>query len=295
MGVGILRTAIAWVVLLAAPAAFGGPRIVVTGHPLAAVLREIGGARVEVVTLVPPGASPHTYEPRPSDVAATERATALFFVARTLDGWAARLPARERIEVLALVPASERLPNLEPHGHHGPDAAGAHVADDPHFWTDPLLLRATVPGLVAALSRIDPAGAEAYRRGGAAFEQRLDALHAETARRLAPFRGRGVVLLHASFQYLLRRHGLVLAAVVEPSPGKEPTPRELQRIVREMRAKDVRAVFGEPQLPRRPVQVLAEAAGVRASELDPMGGVDGRRTYAELIDYNVRALVEALR
>jgi zinc transport system substrate-binding protein len=281
-----LATALA--ATFAAPAAAAGPRIVVTGHPLAAILREIAGDRAEIVNLVPPGASPHTFEPRPSDLAAVERATALFYVAPTLDGWAARLPAREKVEVLALVPRELRLPDLEEH-------AGERVTDDPHFWTDPLLVRAAAPALVAALSRLDPPGAAAYRRGGADFERRLERLHEDIARQLAPLRGRAVVLLHASFQYMLARYGLVLAAVVEPSPGKEPTVRDLQGIIRRMREQDVRAVFGEPQLPRRPVDVLAEAAGVRASVLDPLGGVEGRRTYAELIQYNVRALLEALR
>lgn len=280
-----------------------GPRIAVTGPPLAAILGEIAGPRAAIVSLVPAGASPHTYEPRPSDLATASSGAALFFVAPHFDGWAARLPAKERIEVLALLPAGRLLPNLEhPAGAAGPDGhdhldvpGAAGVTGDPHFWTDPALVRFVVPGLVAALSRIDPAGSATYRENGRAFEESLGRLDAELAATLAPVRGRALVLLHASFQYLCARYGLDLAGIVEPIPGKEPTPRDLKKLVRTMKTRGVRAVFAEPQLPRRPAEVLAEAAGVTVAEIDPMGGAEGRRTYAELMRFNARVLAEALK
>jgi ABC-type Zn uptake system ZnuABC Zn-binding protein ZnuA len=273
-------------------AASGAPRYVVTGHPLEAILGELTRGRAEVDNLLPAGASPHTYEPVPSDLRRAESATALFFVSPSLDGWAARLPARDKIEVLALVPRDARLPDLEVHETH---AGETEAGGDPHFWTDPLLVKAVVPGLVEQLCRLDPAGADLYRRNGAHFTEQLDVLHAEISRRLAPLAGRPVVLFHPSFQYLIHRYGLELAGVVEPSPGKEPTPRRLEHIVQLVRRRGVKAVFGEPQLPRRAAENVAEAAGVKLFLLDPMGGVPGRLTYAELLNYNARVLVEALQ
>lgn len=275
--------------LVASFAAGGAPEFVVTGNPLAAILAELTGGRASIVNLLPAGASPHTYEPVPSDLRAAERAAALFYVSPLLDGWASRLPARERIEVFALVPVDARLPDLEQHDEH----AGA--AGDPHFWTDPLLVKAVLPGLVKELTRLDPGGAALYQDHGRRFAERLDALDAELQQRLAPVRGRALVLFHPSFQYLVHRYGLRLAAVVAPSPGKEPTPRRLADILSLIRKQDVKAVFGEPQLPRRPAEVLADAAGVKFAVLDPLGGGPGRRTYEELLDYNARVLAEALQ
>ncbi len=272
-----------------APAATAAPRFVTTGPPVAAILAELVAGRAEVRSLVPAGASPHTYEPRPSDLAAAQQALGLFFVSPALDGWAARLPARARVELLGLVPRDLLLPNLESIEH----AQG--TAGDPHFWTDPLLVKAVLPALADALSRLDPGGAATYRANAAAFGARLDALDRATAQTLAPVKGRAVLLFHPSFQYLLRRYGLTIAGVLEPVPGKEPTPRLLQQFAGRAARDGVRAVFGEPQLPAGPVNALAEAAGIKAYQLDPLGGTAGRTSYAELIGYNARVLAEALK
>jgi len=269
------------------------PRFVVTGHPLAAILSELCAGRADVIDLLPAGASPHTYEPVPSDIRRASEAAALFFVSPALDGWAARLPAPRRVEVLALVPREARLPNLEVHDESGPHADAG--ASDPHFWTDPALVRAVVPRLAAELKTLDPGGAEVYDRNAARFEEQLRALDERIARQLAPVRGKPVVLFHPSFQYFIRRYGLRLAGVVTPSPGKEPTPRSLQKMVRLVREAGVKAIFSEPQLPRGPAEALAEAAGVRLFLLDPVGGRPGRQTYTELLEYNAGVLLEALR
>jgi zinc transport system substrate-binding protein len=272
--------------LLGGPvAALGAPRYVATIQPLAAILREVAGGRAEVTALVPPGASPHTYEPRPSDVVHAESATALFHVSPLLDAWAARLPAPRRVEVLALVPPAHRLPLADP---------PSDGAIDPHFWTDPLTVKALLPGLRRTLCALDPPGCRTYSAGARRFRAALERLDAEVAALLAPVRGRAVVLFHPSFRYLLVRYGLVMAASLEPSPGKEPTPRYVVDVVRAVKRLGVRSVFTEPQLPPRPAEVVAEEAGVALHVLDPNGGVAGRETYADLIRYNARVLREAL-
>jgi zinc transport system substrate-binding protein len=275
------------------------PRFVTTCPALAFILREVARGRADVVSLTPAGASPHTFEPRPSDLAEAERALGLFFVSPLLDGWAARLPARARVEVLRLVPGALALRSLESGADGHPAAAAgdapAGAAADPHFWTDPLIVREIVPALAGAMTRLDPAGAATYERNASAFAARLTALDARIAARLAPVRGRPVLLFHPSFQYLIRRYGLRLAGVLEPFPGKEPTPRALQAAVALVAREGVKAVFSEPQLPRRPAEVLAEAAGIKVFVLDPLGGAPGRESYEELLDYNAGVLLEALR
>jgi len=280
----------ALVLLLLGPAAaLAGPRYVVTIQPLAAILREVAGGRAEVAVLVPPGASPHTYEPRPSDVVRTESATALFHVSPLLDAWAARLPAPRHVEVLSLVPRTHRLPLKD-----RDEAPAVGDADDPHFWTDPLTVKALLPGLLRTLCGLDRPGCAAYATGARRFRATLRSLDAEVATLLAPVRGRAVLLFHPSFQYLLARYGLVMAGSIEPSPGKEPTPKYIEEVVRTVQRLGVRSVFTEPQLPPRPAEVVAEAAHVAVHVLDPNGGVAGRETYADLIRYNARVLREAL-
>lgn len=288
------------------PAAVVKPVFVATIQPLAMILREIAGDRAEILCLLPAGASPHTFSPRPSDAAACNRAARVFMVAPQLDAWAARLaPAEKRVMVLAFVPEKELL-----HFAHGEEAdeqreaaaaaqslnlAASVAVGDPHFWTDPLTVKAIVDPLADELVKADPSGAETYRANAARFAANLDALNAKIKSILAPVAGRSFVLMHPSFQYLANRFNLKIAGSVEQVPGKDPTPRELVDLAAKIRAEGARAIFSEPQLPRRPAEVLAETSGIKMGILDPNGGDKGKETYAELIEFNARALAEALQ
>ena len=263
------------------------PRFVATVLPAAYILRAVVGDSAAVAVLLPAGASPHTYEPRPSDVDAAQRARALFFVSPLLDGWAARLPARRHDELLALVPAPMRRPLEEP--AHGDQTV------DPHFWTDPRTVAAMLPALADTLCAIDRARCAGYREHAAQFADTLRALDAELAARLAPLRGRAVVLFHPSFGYMLARYGIAIAGVIEPSPGKEPTPKDVEALAGAIRRTGAAVVFTESQLPRRPAAVVAEVAGVRLAELDPLGGVPGRDSYTALMRYNAAVLRRSVR
>ena len=103
------------------------------------------------------------------------------------------------------------------------------------------------------------------------------------------------MLSHPFFQYFLNRFDIHLAGIIEVIPGKEPSPRELMKIIKKVKRENVKAIFTHPQLPDRAAESVAEAAGIKVYELDPIGGVTGRVTYNELLLYNTRILFEALK
>jgi zinc transport system substrate-binding protein len=265
---------------------------VASSPPVAMILRELVGDRWPVVSLLTPGQSPHTYAPRPSDAARSEAALAVFHVSENLDGWAADLPARKRVALISLVPDAFRLEAKDDHDHgHDHD----HGDTDPHFWGDPLAVRAMLGPLADALTEADPEGEAQYRAEAVRFGAELEALDAELRRSLEPVQGAAAILFHPSWGYFLARYGIRTAGTVEPFAGKEATPKFLAELTALAQRESVRAIFTEPQLARRPAEVVAEAAGVPCYELDPLGGVAGRETYAELLRYNARVLLEALR
>lgn len=276
----------------AAPPA--GVRYVTTINPLRAIVAEIAGDRAEVTALLAPGASPHTYEPRPSDAMAAESALAVFYAAEDIDAWAAKLPARERIAVFSLVPEAMRLPYDEAEHADEDGHDFAHGAANGHFWSDPAVVKAVLPALVERLCALDPGGAGTYRANAARFAAELDALDSEMRAAFARLGDRPVFMFHPSWSYFMHRYGLAVAGMVEPFPGKEPTPKFLKALVDTAKARGVRAVFTEPQLPRRPAELIAAECGLRLFEIDPNGGVEGRRAYRALIEYNAGMLKQAL-
>lgn len=276
------------------------PLFVTTINPLRSLVAEIAGDQADVKNLLPAGASPHAYEPKPSDAIAVSRAKAFFHVSESLDGWAVKLGDAKPIAVLPLLPQDRLLkgigcPHDHDHGHHhhhGHDHSDE--APDPHFWTDPLMAAAMTPVLAKQMAASDPDGAETYRANAKRLEEELLSLHQSLISATEDLQGKPVVTFHPSFNYYLKRYGLRLAGVVEASPGQQASPKELKALIDLVKNEGVRAVFTEPQLPRRPAELLSEAAGVKLYELDPIGGSHGRESYMDLMRYNTEVFRKAL-
>ena len=264
----------------------GRPHFVTTIPPFEMILRPVVEGRGTTERLLAPGASPHTYDPAPSDLRATTRATALVYGAAALDGWAADLPASRRVALLDLLPADGRLPVDDS------DTEGAAV--DPHFWTDPQAVRQLLPVLADTLCAMDAPGCPTYRANADTFAAELAALDARLRSLVAPVRETPVFLARPFFRYFLRRYGPRLVGVVEPRPGTEPTPRQLHRLVRRARASGARAVLTQQALSGRAARAVAEPLALPLVPLDPLGGTAGRSTYADLLLANARILRDSL-
>lgn len=273
------------------------PRYVTTIPPFREIIKAVVGDRGEVHSLLPPGASPHTYELRPSDVLKIEKAPAFFLGGKNLDDWALKLKNRHRIELLGLVPQDLLLyvkeHHDESHIHEDDHHHGSGV--DPHFWTDPLTVKGLLPALTDSLCAIDPGGSDIYHKNSILFAQQLEDLYQKINEMLAPVRGKAVVLSHPFFQYYLHRFGIPMVDAVEIFPGREPSPKEIKQIIQQVKRKQVQAIFTHPQLADRPAKIIAEASGLKIYELDPLGGTVGRQSYEELLLYNTHKLVESLR
>ena len=284
--------------MLGAGAAFAQPSVVVSIHPLFDLVRQLAGDDAEVVRVLAPGASPHTFDPTPRDVARLLKAD-LVVMNGGLDLWlrglveasGARAPI---VEVIGLAPVRQAL------AEGFPDlvavaADGATVGFNAHVWLDPRVMAAALPDLAEALAAVDPARAEAYRQRAARLVVELEALDAELRAMLAPVAGAAFVPFHDAWPYFAARYGLDLIVEIEPFPGREPSPAYLREALRLIRSSGARAIFSEAQLERRPAEVVAAEAGVALHELDPLGGVGGRERYQDLLRWNAAVLLEGLR
>ncbi len=273
--------ALALALLTLAPAARAGTplRVVATLEPLCMLARELGEGRVACSALVPPGASPHAFEPRPSALLAVARAELLLRAGNGVDDWAAPLANVSRERWLVLGPrCSERDPACA------------------HFWLDPFAALAALAPLEAALAARDPAGAAAYAAGRVALSVRVFVLDTELAGLLAPQRGAQLVSFHPAWGGFASHYGLVELGAIQDHGAEEPTPRTLAELIGAARAAAVRAVLIEPQLDPHTARILAEEIGARLVRVDPLGdpGDPERASYPALLRWNARALASAL-
>jgi ABC-type Zn uptake system ZnuABC Zn-binding protein ZnuA len=102
------------------------------------------------------------------------------------------------------------------------------------------------------------------------------------------------VSAHPAFTHFAARYGLVQAASVEPVPGREPSPRALASLIHLARDHRLRVIFTEPQFPEAAARMIARDAGLGVTLVDPIGGVDGRITYEELLRFTAAAFLTGL-
>ena len=289
----LVSALLAGALLSAAGCARDGPApggVVATLLPVEMMARELVGQDASVHTLVPPGASPHTFEPRPADMARLAGAGLVVRVGGGLDDWV--------LGLLASAPeASAELALLEVPGLELLPGGGGDATPDPHVWLDPLRVRdALAPALADALADLAPPHAAAVRGRLADFQARRSALDAEIRRTLAPVPQRSYVPFHDAWRYFAARYDLEKVAVVQAFPGEEPTPRELARLVDAARAAGVGAVLVEPQLDPRTAAVIAREFSGATVVVDPNGDPADpeRASYEALMRFNARAFRRAL-
>jgi ABC-type Zn uptake system ZnuABC Zn-binding protein ZnuA len=272
---------------------------VTTIPPFTMILREIIGDRNRVYGLLPPGASPHTFDPVASDIIQVERAKALILGGPNLDRWALKFGNTKSLELLPLLPPAFLLDfEGSVHDHSSGDQSNRHLhasGVDPHFWTDPLAVKSLLPSLTDSLCAMDPENAAVYRSNSRSFANQLDSLNDRLQARLGSVVNRSVVLSHPFFRYFFRRYNFDLVEIIEKQPGTEPTPREIKRLVRYIVQRRVKAIFTHPQLSDRPSRLIAEITGIEVYELDPLGGGAGRDRYADLLLYNAGIVIRALQ
>jgi ABC-type Zn uptake system ZnuABC Zn-binding protein ZnuA len=268
----------------------------VTIFPLADLTRRLVGDAARVVTLVPPGASPHTFELTPEAMRAVGQAALVVRVGPGVDEWLEKLWSGRRGPVFEAMAATTLLAGNPEQGHDAHDDAGHALDKDPHVWLDPVRVRDDlVPQLATRLAAVLPGSAVL------ANAERLRAELAELDRALAAQLGalahRRYVGAHPAWRYFNARYRLEMVACVEPVGGTEPSARWLREVVATARRSGARCVFTEAQLSDKLVRTVAEEAGLRVGVLDPLGGdgLPGRDSYATLLRHNAAQFAEGLR
>ena len=240
-------------------------RVVVSIPPQAQWVQAIGGDRVEVSTFLESGSACGAFDPKPSDLARLVRAQLFVlsgagYEAALLDRFQAQLTGVKQVQ---LSPPETACPCGQEH-----DAVGHVHAHDPHTWVSPRRVLTQLAQLRDVLSAADPAGAEVYAAGYAAYAERIRALDAEIAARLRPYAGRAFLVFHPAYGYFATDYGLREIAIQEE--GKEPGPRRLQAAIRAAQAEGLRAVLIQPYEAQGSARAVAEAGDGRMVEVDIM-------------------------
>lgn len=283
-------------------------RITATVSPLADLVARVGGERVEVRSLVPPGADSHTYAPRPRDAMRLEDADLYLGIGLALNDGAVRLARTNLRDDARLVLLGEEWLDLDALVYDHPagdrtdvprDAAG--LGPNPHVWTSLRNARALVVGIVAVLSELDPDDAAGHAERGDALIADLETLDARIVEAVATIDAtdRALVTYHDAWIYFARDYGLDYAIAVQGGDYSDPSAAGVRSLIDQVRALGVRAVFGSRIFPSAVLEVIAAESGatyVPGLSDDALPGEpgDAEHSYVELMRRNAIIIVEGL-
>ncbi len=289
-----MRSTTILLVLLLPALLFGGgakeaedprPVVAVSILPQAFFVDSIAGQFVRSVTLVGEGQNPHSYEPSPSQMALLSQAS-VWLLSGTDFEVALRPKVAKLYPSLSIIDATEgmvlRTLEEDDPDHHG-DPDGLNI--DRHSWLGHEQAKVLLANSTAALqSLVDDEAASVIQMRSSDLARQIDATFAELAEELRPLSGSTVFVYHPSFGYFLDSFGIIQEAV--ETGGKEPTAKDLERLIALAKEHRAPAIFVQKQFPASSAQRVAQAVGARVVALDPLA-------YDWLA--NIRAMGEALK
>jgi len=296
---GSIAFALGLGLLVATPAA-AALRVVASLPDVADMTRQIGGDRVEVVTIAEGNQDPHKVPVKPSFVTKLNRADALVVQGLGLEH--AYLPALLEVarnsNILpgapAYIDASLYIKPLEIPSSQSRTQGELHPLGNPHFNLDPTQGKLMARAIAEGLERVDSGGAQAYRDGLKRYEDLLDQKIAEWDKLAAPLRGVRAVSYHPDLIYLANHYGIELVGTIETKPGVPATPGHLEELIAEMKRSNAKLVIREVAYELPLAQEVADRTGARVATVSSLtGGLPGTQTYIDFVDANLRALVAA--
>ena len=301
---------LAWKIGSVALAAFAGLgaagttaklRVVATTPDLAAIAREVGGDRVDVVALAKPTEDAHFVDAKPSLIVTLNRADMLIEGGAELElGWLPPLLESARNARIAAgapgrVVASQGVRLVEIPTTFDRSKGDIHALGNPHYLVDPVNAKIAAGNIAEHLAQVDPSGAATYRANLTRFNSTVDAKLAQWNTKLGPYKGAKIVTYHKDFPYFADRFGLDIIENLEPKPGIAPSPAHLAQVIEKMKGQQVRAILVQPFQNRRTAETVARQTGATVVDMPQQPGV-GRSSvsYFDMMDNLVNTLAAAL-
>ncbi|MCK4672972.1 zinc ABC transporter substrate-binding protein [candidate division WOR-3 bacterium] len=244
--------------------------LVVSIMPLAGFAKGIGGDKVSVSVMVPPGASPHTYEPTPGQLKDVSKAKLYVKVGSPIEFelvWLDKILSANKD--IFVVDASYGIEFMNvAYKHHNGNNKHNYIGDDPHIWLSPKNAKIMVENICNGFVSIDPDNKEYYLENKKSYFKELDELNLEIEILLAEKIRRRFMVYHPSWAYFARDYNLEQIPIEKD--GKEPTARSIQFLIEQARIQNIKVIFASPQFNTESAQVVAREVKGQVVLIDPL-------------------------
>ncbi len=251
------------------------PKVIVTVSPIYALTQGIMQGIAEPTLLIAPGASPHSYALKPSQVSALNSADLVIWVGESLETFLIKTISQlpKNTHTLELL----KTPGLDPlHFRLGrtweqeTDEVHTHNGFDPHVWLDPIRAQILVSVISQALSNIDPDNKNHYQNNATQINKQLSQLDQQLSKDLTPVKNKPFIVFHDAYQYFEKRYQLTAVGAITLNPEIMPSAQHLKAIQDLIKQKNVVCIFAEPQFKPAIVDMITQGTGVHEGVLDPL-------------------------
>jgi len=271
-----------------------------TVAPITDIVRHVVGDRVKLVGLIPEGVDSHTFEPSPATVKSLQNADVLFMDGLHLEGSTlSQAKANMRRDATIVQLGNMTItPREYAYDFTFPKSKGD---PNPHVWMNPVYAKRWSEIIRDKMVRLDPTNADYYRARQARFAVVLDKLDAAIADSInsIPEAQKKLLTYHDSFAYFSRRYGIPVIGAVQPSDFSEPSPRQIQDLIDQVKVNHVPAIFGSEVFPSTVLKQVADSAGARYIDKlrdDELPGdpKSPNHSYVGLMVHDVTIMTQAL-
>ena len=280
----------------------GSIKVVTTTTDMKNITEMIGGNKVSVTSIATGYQNPHFVDPKPSYIINLSNADIFVTVGLDLEiGWSPQLLASSRNSKIqkgspGYVDASTGVGLLQVPSSSNRGEGDIHIYGNPHYWLDPLNGKVIARNIANGLERVDPANKAFYESNLNDFFGKINSKMVEWQAKMAPYKGSKIIAYHNEWVYFERRFGLDIVDFMEPKPGIPPSPSQLVKVIKEVKANNIKVIISSPYFTTSSSDVVAKQTGVKEVTLATSTGAFGEiKNYFDLFDYDIAHITEALK
>jgi ABC-type Zn uptake system ZnuABC Zn-binding protein ZnuA len=280
----------------------GKIKVVTTTTDMKSIAEFIGGDKVSVTSIATGYQNPHFVDPKPSYIIGLSNADLFVTVGLDLEiGWSPQLLSSSRNTKIqkgsaGYVDASTGVALLQVPSSANRAEGDIHIYGNPHYWLDPMNGKVIARNIASGLERVDPSNKSTYEANLQTFFKRIDDKMKEWSSKMSSFKGSKIIAYHNEWVYFETRFGLNIVDFMEPKPGIPPSPSQLVKVIKEIKANNIKVVISSPYFTTSSSDVVAKQTGVQVLTLaTSVQAFDSIRDYFDLFDFNIKQLTAAFK
>ena len=280
----------------------GTIKVVTTTTDMKSITEIIGGNKVSVTSIATGYQNPHFVDPKPSYIISLSNANMFVTVGLDLEiGWSPQLLSSSRNSKIqkgspGYVDASEGVGLLQVPSSSNRGEGDIHIYGNPHYWLDPLNGKVIARNIANGLERLDPDNKAFYEKNLNAFFGQINTKMMEWQAKMAPFKGSKIIAYHNEWVYFEKRFGLEIVDFMEPKPGIPPSPSQLVKVIKEVKANNIKIIISSPYFTTSSSDVVAKQTGVKEVTMaTSTGAFPEIKNYFDLFDYDIARITAALK